>query len=317
MRRNKSEHTDLNKLKLQSEAPVTSFAAGMLQDRTQLAVESIVRKQEMEDAIASDSEDDDDLLEPNNQPAVGGITALRRRPDYAARRAMNDQKMAKQMEQCQLAYTEEVTTALHAQDAAQAALTRTPGGLEMTLSDQIDVAIASDSEEEDDPSTHAALELARLHRDRNSIPTITMDTHARLSTAKVDPDRPRRRSASADTLTVKIIPPLNLDHDRDEETPTEVRSYEIGSRLGAPNTVRPSRSMPRPAKGVLKKPGSRSPPRTVKTRIRSTSHEVVGGRVRARTPPNPEDERFRPSDGVIKAGSVTAAEMRMLTAQMQ
>jgi hypothetical protein len=163
-----------------------------------------------------------------------------------------------------------------------------------------DNAIASDSECDDDytckddPKMTAALKQAAIHGVHNSA-AVQIHTDAEIgqeaqkramsdaaSTVRVtgsgtsDKLNPHRRNVSAGNLTVRLIPPQATKSSgadgNDYEPFVEDKTFDRGAAL-AIRSLRPSKTRPKPTKGVLKKGGS--PPSTgVSTAASSPSNKV-------------------------------------------
>ncbi|KAM3418733.1 hypothetical protein BST61_g4707 [Cercospora zeina] len=270
----------------------------------------IVTPEQADDAIASDSEDD----EIASDGLLRSMTIRRSRLDYATRRAMTDDKNAALMQQAQLAATpvdlySAIPTPIPDASDAGADLIKVSQKLELVSASLADNAIASDSEDDDytckgDPKTTAALRQAALHRERNIAIHVTNDgshdepaqelqkrsmSDAAVTVRHSEPcsNSPRKRNFSTGSATVKLVPPTasasKSDPADELETPIEVKTYDTASALSI-RSLRPSKTRPKPAKGVLKKSGSPpstgasttecSPTKKVQTRVRSGSGDA-------------------------------------------
>jgi hypothetical protein len=246
---------------------------------------------------------------------VGGITALRNKPDYATRRRLADERAA-QMNR----------GPLEVQQLDMLAV-RLAQKLEVVSASQAEDAIASDSEDDEDDDysyqgdrkMSAALELARYHRDCNSI-TVTVENSpskyggpSAFTTAAIE-NSPTKSSVWTSWLSVKTIPRLQDTTTADEVTPVEIKSFDMDARLGT-GSLRPSRAQPKPIKGVLKKTDRMpSPTRRVKTQISGENHVHCGLHLRSRSVGKvyPKDTISSPASGVFLSGSVSAADLRQM-----
>lgn len=198
-----------------------------------------VEDADIDTAIASDSDSDDEDESPRYGLTMGGIAAQRLRPTYATRRALSDQRVAQKVSN--------VDTAAEHEQTAVSAVT-------FALSSRDESAIDSDSDEDDDSTepckadehVTAALDLARLHRSRNSITTVIKPDETGKTT-RTQSSRPETERVS--TLRAKFVPTRLQDGSC--ETPIEVRSFVPQSPM-AHRPMRPSRSQPPPPRGVLK-----------------------------------------------------------------
>lgn len=199
----------------------------------------IVTQADAEDAIASDSEDDET---PSDTSSKLRQAFQQKRVSYAERRAAQDEKAAEEYD-CRVAEYD----ARGEQEVPQRIKLMTPEQHESAIAD-------SDSEDEDD-GINKALRTASLHSAKNKFATS-------LSAAELQLHRPgsnrgeHRASLSVkiesdptDTLTVKGT------NTKGDVTPREIKSFEPGAPLPC-RKLRPSASRPKPAKSVLKKSGS-------------------------------------------------------------
>ncbi|PIB02610.1 hypothetical protein CB0940_00373 [Cercospora beticola] len=347
-RRVRSEQSNLQQLVARESGKERSKSTHVALDRYDKKAHNepavkIVAPEQADDAIASDSEDDNIA----SDGLLRSMTIRRNRLGYATRRAMTDEKNAALMQQVQLAPTpanlySAIDTPIADASDAGADLVKVSQKLELVSASLADNAIASDSEDDDytckgDPKMTAALRQAALHRERNVAIHVSHDglhdepalelqkrsmSDAAVAVRLAEPssNSPHKRNFSTGSATVRLLPPnasVSKSSDVDDlETPIEVKTYDTSSAL-AMRSLRPSRTRPKPAKGVLKKSGSPpstgasttecSPTKKVQTRNRSGSGEVVGGMVRPKSPPR------MTADGVFRPGQVTAAEMRRLT----
>lgn len=309
VRRTKSEQTNLNNLTMRENRKARSKSAQDAPKR--VANVKIVLREHADDAIASDSEDDDDEC---NTALSLRISAQRNRLDYATRRVLTDEKNAAIMHRVQQVATppelySPISTPVPDASDITADLIQVCQKLERVYADN---AIASDSESDDDytckgdPKMTAALQQAAIHGVHNAVATqidaaaymgVELQKRAMsdagLTSRVTDPSHsvklsPHRRNVSAGNLTVRLIPPQSTKgaevYEHDGKTPIEVATFDKGAVL-AMRSLRPSKTRPKPTKGVLKKTGSPpstgvstaecSPSKTVQTRI-SHGNDVDG-----------------------------------------
>lgn len=205
----------------------------------------LVSQADAEDAIASDSEDDDNVLADAEHQQR--LAAQRKRTSYAERREIQDEKAAQEYNRGVAKY-----------DARSEQ--QVPQRVRLTTTDQHESAIESDSEDEDEQVT-TALRTATIHRYHNQI--ATSQGAAGFQIKDEITQSPRKGSDHRASLTVKItsepvatlaIPGKNA---KGGVTPREVKSFEVDAPQKCHN-LRPSKSRPRPTKGVLKKTDSTS-----------------------------------------------------------
>lgn len=146
------------------------------------------------------------------------------------------------------------------------------------------IADSEDDNEEDDPSRTNMAHVSGIAAQRNR------PTYAQRR-AMSDQRIHRQKAPSP----LSLVPPVQrvttvvastvggyvlAEHDRVIETPVEIKSFVYGEMV-PDRALRPSRSRPRPSKGVLKKAGGRSPSedpaKHVHTSIRRDSGAVFGG----------------------------------------
>lgn len=207
---------------------------------------TLVPQADAEDAIASDSDaDDDDVL--TDAELKQRSAAQRKRPGYAERRSKQDERAAEELNRRVAEYD--------ARPEQQA-----PLRVRLTRTDQHESAIESDSEEEDEQVT-SALRTATVHRYHNQIEASQGAAGSQIEDAVTQ--SPCKRSDNRASLNVKITsePVATLaitgNNAKGGVTPRVVKSFEVDAPQRCGN-LRPSSSRPRPAKGVLKKTDSPS-----------------------------------------------------------
>ncbi|KAK4507204.1 hypothetical protein PRZ48_000939 [Zasmidium cellare] len=199
----------------------------------------LVSEADAEDAIASDSEDDE--IPPDTSTKLRQAFQ-QKRVSYAERRAAQDERAAEEYDRRVAEYD-----ARGEQEVPQRIKLMTPEQHESAIAD-------SDSEGEDDHIAKA-LRTASLHSAKNKFATS-------LSAAELQLHGPGSKGAEhraslsvkiesdpTDTLTVQGT------NKRGDVTPREIKSFEPGAPLPC-RKLRPSASRPKPAKSVLKKSGS-------------------------------------------------------------
>ncbi|KAF2214743.1 hypothetical protein CERZMDRAFT_95135 [Cercospora zeae-maydis SCOH1-5] len=297
----------------------------------------IVGPEQADDAIASDSEDD----EIASDGLLRSMTIRRNRLDYATRRAMTDDKNAALMQQAQLAATpvdlcSAIPTPIPDASDAGADLVKVSQKLELVSASLADNAIASDSEDDDytckgDPKTTAALRQAALHRERNIAIHVPNDgshdepaqelqkrsmSDAAVAVRLAEPgsSSPHKRNFSTGSPTVRLVAPTastsKSDRADELETPVEVKTYDTASALSI-RSLRPSKTRPKPAKGVLKKSGS--PPSTGPSTTECSPTKKVQTRVRSGSGDVPKSPPRMTAEGVFRSGPPPAAEISRRT----
>ncbi|KAF2173226.1 hypothetical protein M409DRAFT_49701 [Zasmidium cellare ATCC 36951] len=199
---------------------------------------------DVEDAIASDSEDDEVSSDASSKFRQ---LAQQKRLSYAERRSRQDERAAEESDRCVAAY-----------DAKQEQEVLQP--IKLRTSDHHESAIESDSEDEDDGIANA-LKTATLLRARNQIATSQGAAERGLGTDDVEGSHKGGEHRASLSVKIASDPSNNLTvpntKNKGDVTPREVKSFDVGAPLPC-RKLRPSASRPKPNKGVLKKSGSYS-----------------------------------------------------------
>ncbi|KAI5369291.1 hypothetical protein Slin15195_G001670 [Septoria linicola] len=293
IKRSRSEQTNLHRMAIIDNKAPSAPAQGATEIYRAAGQQTsgvTISSEHADNAIESDS-DEDDFLSSSAQSRC--IAAKYNRLDYATRRAATDERNAALMQLAQHISTPDelysvLPTPIPDASTAEINLFKVSQKLELMSASLADNAIASDSEDDDYtckgyPETTAALRQAAIHRAHNvAIANVDDDdalrrpelqkramSAAALTVRVTEPNlssektSPHKRNSSAGTLTVRLVPPkpthLFADNVDGVETSFEAKTYEKGSIL-AIRSLRPSKTRPKPVRGVLKKSGS--PPST-------------------------------------------------------
>ena len=310
IRRVKSEQSNMNHLARRGHRNSRSKSIHDARKKAAKIAVTIVSREHADDAIASDSEDDDD---EHNAALSRRMSAQQNRLDYATRRALTDDRNAAAMQLVQQLDTppelySTISTPIPDASDAGADLIKVCEKLELMSAES---AVESDSDDDDytckgDAKMTAALKQAFVHRVHNAaavqietdaVPGAEPQKRAMSDAAIIEPGdkhklNPHRRNISAGNLTVRLIPPQPTDLSATNEVSIEPKTFDKGAAL-AVRSLRPSRTRPKPAKGVLKKSGSPpstgvstaecSPSKKGKARVRGD--EIVEGHLNPRAPP--------------------------------
>lgn len=205
----------------------------------------VVSQADAEDALASDSDDDEDDVFADAE-LKQRLATRQKRVNYAERRSIQDERAVKEFNRRVAEY-----------DARSEQQVRQR--VRLTTTDQHESAFESNGDDEDEEVT-SALRTATIYRYHNQF-----STSQGVAGSRIEDDTtqsPRKRSNNRASLNVKITSESALaipgNDTKGGVTPREVRSFEVDAPQKCRN-LRPSKSRPSPAKGVLKKTDSPSP----------------------------------------------------------